>query len=352
MSPETLPLSRKKKIVFRLLAVTGSILFLCLGLELILRVYHGSMTSFDPLIRNSWERVRDETGHARYDSELGWLPKSEGAWPNGARFHMDSTGSRSHASVATTGEGSTLTLGDSVTFGDEVEDSETWPAQLQTLIGRPVRNGAVFAYGVDQAVLRGERLLEVHSPAQVILGVISHDISRAQYSYYYAWKPFFRLVEGELLLCNVPAPRDPAPQGALPGVRRALSYSHLANSILSRLAAGWWSPGGIAEEHENGVEVSARLIERLANSCRQNDVRFLLVTIGVPAHLGGNGNLVPLAERVRDSGLEVLDLAAPLEKLEAEQPETVAAFFVKGGHYSAIGNAWLATRIAERLQGR
>lgn len=52
-----------------------------------------------------------------------------------------------------------LAVGDSYTFGDEVSDWETWPAQLQKLSGRRVINGGVFGYGIDQAFLRARRLL-------------------------------------------------------------------------------------------------------------------------------------------------------------------------------------------------
>ena len=51
-----------------------------------------------------------------------------------------------------------LAVGDSFTFGDEVNDGQTWPAQLQLLTGRRVLNGGVSGYGFDQIVLRAEQL--------------------------------------------------------------------------------------------------------------------------------------------------------------------------------------------------
>ena len=43
-----------------------------------------------------------------------------------------------------------MAVGDSFTFGDEVNDGQTWPAQLQQLTGRRVINGGVSGYGFDQ----------------------------------------------------------------------------------------------------------------------------------------------------------------------------------------------------------
>ena len=43
--------------------------------------------------------------------------------------------------------------------GDEVDDREAWPAQLQGLLGRRVVNGGVTGYGLDQMVLRAERFV-------------------------------------------------------------------------------------------------------------------------------------------------------------------------------------------------
>lgn len=50
-----------------------------------------------------------------------------------------------------------LAVGDSCTWGEDVGDTDTWPAQLQRLTGRRVLNGGVTGFGFDQIVLRTER---------------------------------------------------------------------------------------------------------------------------------------------------------------------------------------------------
>ena len=102
-----------------------------------------------------------------------------------------------------------LVLGDSFTFGDEVDDADTWPAQLEARLGRPVLNGGVFGYGLDQMVLRGEQLLDGAARASdvVILSVLPEDVLRCEFSYRYAWKPYFAIEGGRLALRNVPVPQ-------------------------------------------------------------------------------------------------------------------------------------------------
>src|SRR2546430_12739713 len=61
-------------------------------------------------------------------------------------------------SAAQTGlrAGNILAVGSSFTFGAEVADDQSWPAQLERLTGRPVDNAAVGGHALDQIVLRSE----------------------------------------------------------------------------------------------------------------------------------------------------------------------------------------------------
>lgn len=49
-----------------------------------------------------------------------------------------------------------LTVGDSFTFGDQVNDDETWPSCIEREIDANVFNGGVYGYGAARAVLRAE----------------------------------------------------------------------------------------------------------------------------------------------------------------------------------------------------
>jgi len=66
-----------------------------------------------------------------------------------------------------------LTVGDSFTFGDQVKNSETWPACLAQKTGLDVWNGGVFGYGAAQAVLRAEQEVVRHGPFDTIIWSIT-----------------------------------------------------------------------------------------------------------------------------------------------------------------------------------
>ena len=53
-----------------------------------------------------------------------------------------------------------LAVGDCFTFGDEVEDSETWAAHLEEVLNKRVLNAGVGVYGIDQDFLGPELLLD------------------------------------------------------------------------------------------------------------------------------------------------------------------------------------------------
>jgi hypothetical protein len=58
--------------------------------------------------------------------------------------------------------GGILVSGASFTAGSEVKDDEPWPVQLETLIGKPVVNGAIGGFGADQIIMRAEEIAANH----------------------------------------------------------------------------------------------------------------------------------------------------------------------------------------------
>src|SRR4029453_18716542 len=127
-------------------------------------------------------------------------------------------------------------------------------AQLEAQLGRPVLNGGVFGYGVDQMVLRGEQLLDGPASASdvVILSVLPEDVLRCEFSYRYAWKPYFEVEGGKLALRNVPVPQ---PHQGPPGeslLRRALRHSFVADRALRWIDPDGW---GVAD---SGARQSGR----------------------------------------------------------------------------------------------
>src|SRR5262245_33541155 len=90
------------------------------------------------------------------DPELGYVPRANLIHETGAH---DSDGLRlTPLPAGVNGRLRLLATGDSFAYGAEVEDSEAWPSYLQEMLGVRVLNGGVPGYGLDQTVLRTERL--------------------------------------------------------------------------------------------------------------------------------------------------------------------------------------------------
>src|SRR5262249_32472707 len=100
---------------------------------------------------------------SQYDAELGWVPKAGVSSPSNSwakRVTIDGQGLRRNGEEQRNGSAPpVLVVGDSFVFGDEVDDDATLSAHLERILGAPVVNAGVFGYGIDQSVLRAERLV-------------------------------------------------------------------------------------------------------------------------------------------------------------------------------------------------
>jgi hypothetical protein len=321
-----------------------------LGPELAIRLYHGEVFAVESLLPQLPERTAKP--RAEYDPQLGWVPAkgsiritAEEAWTVGEDgLRSNGSGAALESSLLT--DAPILAIGDSLTFGDEVLDHETWAAQLEVLKEQPVLNAGVFAYGVDQAFLRAQMLMPRYHPEVVLFAFFGDDINRAGYSYYSAWKPHFEWINDELVLRNVPVPRAGAPEPRFATLRAAFGYSFLANAVLTRVARRWWYYGTIKKVHMDGETVTVALLRRLDQIARNQGAHLIAVTIGVNGQIGNNARLPVVVKEARRHGIDVLDLAPEVDRLIASGREDM---FLERGHYSKSMNGWVARRIAEHI---
>lgn len=330
----------------RLVAVIVSVFVAVAALEVLLRMGQGALFRFQSFTADPPRGL----GLIVYHDTFGWTT-APGQHRTNPTYGVEASGLRSHGSTAELPGPPVLLVGDSFTFGDEVADSDTWAARLQDLIGRRVLNAGVPAYGIDQAVLRGESLLERHHPSVVILSFISDDITRTEFDYYpfgRGWKPYFEIAGGALQLRNTPVPITTAPR-RFSTLRHALGYSYVADAVFRRIASRWWRNFPPAHRvHEDGDRVSAELVARLAERVRGLGGRFFAVAFATNGGLGGNRRLAAGVSALHGRGIDVLDLSS--EVLEADEGAR-AAFFMRDGHYSPSMNRRVAARIAAHLGG-
>ena len=316
------------------------------GLEAALRIYHGAL--FDSSSQLDLLPNRAATPLAEYDRELGWVPRT-GVFDRSPteKWSIDADGLRANGSPAPQGKRPIVAAGDSYTFGDEVLDRETWPARLQERMHVPVINGGVFAYGIDQAVLRAERLIDARHPAVVLLAFISDDINRAELVFYNGWKPYFEFDGAELTLKNVPVPTDSVPVPRFARLRSALSHSYLFSAVLRRAAQRWWTWGRAVRAHADGERVAVELLDRLRTHARQNDATLVVIALPTGGRLGGSGRSERIVEQARGRGINVLDLGPIVQEISAD---TLPLMFRPRGHYAPAMNERIAVRVAAYLE--
>ena len=321
-----------------------------LTLEIAVRVHRGRLLQVQSTTAEPAIRVR----RVAYDPRLGWSP-TPGRLSTGWTSNADDSGIRSNGRPISTAGRPILAVGDSFTFGDEVEDGETWAAQLEGMLGKRVLNAGVGAYGIDQAFLRAELLLAQHDPDVVLLAFISDDITRTEYSYYpygRGWKPYFTYENESLVLKNVPVPQEPAPSGSgrWQVLRHVLGYSFLADTVLDRLARRWWRDLPTLERiHHDGEKVSVDLFVRLDGLTRARGARFVAIALATNGRIGDNARVPNLVGLAREKGITVLDLSSETLKLPASQ---LKALFRPGGHYSPTMNRTVAEQVAALLRDK
>jgi hypothetical protein len=348
----------RRHLLLALLLAFGSVGATIAAAELALRFRHGGLGA-RPAAGAGPLRIADASSRypTAYDPLLGYAPRAgaggtENVWHR--TVTIDADGLRENGRARPLGA-PILALGDSFTFGDEVDDADTWPAQLEVRLGRPVLNGGVFGYGLDQMVLRGERLLEGPARAAevVVLSVLPEDVLRCEFSYRYAWKPYFSLEGGRLTLHNVPAPQ---PHEGPPGEavwRRALRHSFVADRAFRLLDPDGWGIPDSVRVHRDGGEVARRLIDRWIDVVGVDKRNALLVIQWspqmVPAPIDG------MVAQAREREIPVLDLRGVLEPVV--RARGIGAAFelhlepgASGvGHMNAQGNRIAAEAIAAAI---
>jgi hypothetical protein len=342
----------------RIALVVGSILFSLIVLELGVRVSRGwdTLTHWPNLVVQartlSW--ARGDGTRAVPDPRLGFVGRpgyrsSDGALTYDARSLRPTP----TAAAVALAEPPVLVVGDSYAHGDEVSDSETWPARLQPLIGRQVINAGMSGYGIDQMVLRAEIVAAEIKPAAIILSFIADDTRRAEMKRVWgAEKPYFEQLNGQLVERNVPVPPSPDPASTLDLWQWLFGWSALVDEVLK--SQGWqyeWQldyarvlPRG------EGARLSCLLFKRLAAL----GVPVLVVAEYDPYHWQ-NDEYRAVTRATDDTvlacakaaGAATLDLFETIDKGVREKGLWT---IYRRNHPSPVGTELAAQRIAEEVQ--
>ncbi|MGD9882158.1 MAG: SGNH/GDSL hydrolase family protein [Reyranella sp.] len=358
----------------RLLLLLGSLLFGLIVLELGARLLRGPewLSQWPNLVPlNRAESATDVARYAVYDEGLGFAPLPEARLLNMAR-ESDGTIRRTNASHDAQGlrlapAGAPLSLpgppilaaGDSFTYGAEVDDADTWPVALQSLLGQTVVNAGANGYGIDQIVLRVERIARTVHPGVIVVALIHDDLRRAEMSRVWgADKPYFDVAGNTLALRNVPVPPPAAQHATLTLWQRLLGRSVLVQMTMQALGLmDAWSHDDLrVHPAGEGDRIACLLMKRLAAYGRKIEARTMVVGLydadawrwrwlGALArqHRALDATLSCAAK----AGIETIDTYDDFDR--AISAEGVDALYHRW-HPNAAGNRLIADLIAARLR--
>ncbi len=345
-----------RKSLKRSLLVVASLLVGLMALEIGLRAVSGGWLFVWPnfVLDARTVLAQQDSGRYVHDDRLGYVPRAGYAAP-GLTIDADGlrpTGEQTGPSVS---EGAPiLAVGNSFTFGAEVNDGQTWPAQLQLLTGRHVLNGGVSGYGFDQTVLRAEQLAAKYKPSSIVVSFIADDILRTEMRRLWsADKPWFDLDNDQLNLRGVPVPPRADPRTTLTFWQKTLGYSYLFDFILRRLDQlhDWFGDHIRVHPEGTGERLACRLTDRLAELQRTSGARVIVVAEYDP--VVWDHPKFTAEQRRMTRGL--LDCAAKNGLLTIDSFDALAAApnprqLYSLWHMNEPGNRLIAKLVAEKLK--
>jgi hypothetical protein len=177
----------------------------------------------------------------QYDPLLGWIPMAnlhDRVMSDGSIVNTNSAGIRGRTEYPkdkTPGRLRIAVVGDSFSWGEQVNDDETYASRLARLLpGTDVMNFSVHGYGMDQMFLRLVTTVLAYHPDVVVFAYIDDDITRSFLGFRDYQKPKFVLTGAALRLTNVPIP---PPEEAFRLLVRRPAVSDLMQLLWARFTS-------------------------------------------------------------------------------------------------------------------
>jgi hypothetical protein len=264
-----------------------------------------------------------------YDPHVGWVHKDHLSEKD---FTTASHGIRRHVKDQDQPrKGAILVAGSSFAAGAEAIDSETWPAQLESLLASPVENSSVGGYGLDQIIMRAESLLPIFEPSTLVIEVMNTSIDWTGYSHLGFPKPYYTLAGDTLSEHNVPVPRA-APNEALAPASRTktiLGHSLIVDRIMSAIdAESWYAQSKTVKIDSDPVALSCALLQRLKRQTDQRGIRAILVGMVAAADVMPSDTAPPFVLKVescaRSMGFTVVSVFDRMRALYRADPKVIS----------------------------
>jgi hypothetical protein len=308
----------------------------------------------------------DAALHANvFDSLLGWTGEPNAHrtdwFAPGMTLTNNAEGMRVHrptTPILPPGKLRAICSGDSFTNGWGVGDSETFCAQLETeLPDVETLNMARGGFGIDQSYLWYKRDA-VRWPHQLhLFAFIWHDFERmSMHSFWGRQKPFLRAAGDSVVVENVPV----SPNGSSPRwtyAAQMLPRLRVFQAITRRVAVS--ESAQMARIDQSEWPVAENVFKDLDRLNRQRGSQLVLIYLPTTADLSRgpqDARRKHLAEFAQRAKLPLIDLTDAVRAVPADSSQW---FFITdnqwpvdgaSGHYTVVGNRWVAHQLAERLR--
>jgi len=293
-----------------------------------------------------------------FSAAYGWAPRrGASAQIDGNQVSFNARGYRGRelALPKTGGLTRVVVLGDSVAFGPDVSDEQTFTYLLDSRDnGIEAGNLAVQGYGPGQELLVLLRDGLRENPDVVVLAFcLSNDFADAvlPVSLYDGTtpKPRFRLAGDRLVLDDSRLQQSSA-VGALQWLG---DYSHVFNRV-SALAPGREPPPGIhwkdrkreaLQDEDYALRLSVALVRRMNTLCQERGITFLVAAFPSQASYRVKPSLAErFVESLESEDIPVVDMAAHFRALGLRFDEVALDWM---GHLSPRGHS-IASQVLER----
>ncbi|MGB3511349.1 MAG: hypothetical protein WBA93_19355 [Microcoleaceae cyanobacterium] len=298
-----------------------------------------------------------ETRHTQYDELLGWINIPNIFIPNmygeEIYFQTNSQSLRNKEDFNIKVPADKLRIicsGDSFTMGWGVGNDQTW-CELLTSINPRLQtiNMGQGGYGLDQAYLWYKRDGTKFDHNIQIFAFITQDFSRMHKADFLGYgKPLLYLENGELVNENFPVSRR---SFLLPKLTEGLQYIQEI-----RFVSLWkkFFPPRLDNNNKyilKNQEISIKIFEELAKINQSKNSRLIVVYLPTRSDYYLNDSNFwrqYIEPELQKQNIIYIDLIAEFRnRMPNEQVE--AAFDIAGGHYSALGNEFIANVLYEKL---
>jgi len=239
-----------------------------------------------------------------------------------------------------------LIVGDSFTFGDDIDDEHTWPNLLQGKNQRlNVLNMGGSGYGTDQMLITLQEEITNYHPDLVIAAFIDDDLKRAMIPFRDYKKPQFILSSNQLQLTNTPVGNT---QQVLDEISktRYFSYGKIQTLNLFHHLTTDLTDMETEPDPEETARLNTAIFEKMQSVATENKADFMLVYLP-------NGD--ELSSRTfQSSGEDFFNAYVAKHSgatLDPRQDFLSAPFKKSTGHYQSSENTLLSDMVMEKISG-